>query len=133
VIAPLPVVADVHPLLALSGGGGDGAVDVDDRNLEERRILLLPDLQANFVDRLHQRQDLLFALKTPAEIPGGRGIGDPPGTQRVEISFVVAKQLHMIQARAPGQNVVGDVQNVIALVIRKMDLEHMNMGIDRVD
>ena len=69
VVAPLPVVADVHPLLALAEGGGDGAVGIEDRLLEELRLLLLPDLQAGLVDRLHQRQDLLLRSRTAGRSP----------------------------------------------------------------
>ena len=53
--------------------------------------------------------------------------------QRVQIDLVVAEQFQVLQARAAGQDVVGDVQHVVALVVRQMDLEQLHFRVDRLD
>ena len=133
VIAPLTVVADVHPVLALTGCRCDRSIGIKDRLLEERRLLLLPDLQARFIDRLHQRQNLIFPLEAPAKVPGRGGVRDPLRADRVQIGFVVAEQFQMIQTCPAGQPVVRDVHHVIALVIRQVNLEKMQMFVDGID
>jgi hypothetical protein len=86
VITPLAVIADVHPFLALAGRGGDRAVGVDDRLPEELRVLLFPEFQADFVDRLHQDQDqdLPLVLESSAKSPAvvGSGIRCAPNASR---------------------------------------------------
>jgi len=131
VVAPLPVVADVHPLLALAEGGRDRAVGVDHRPLpEEGRPLPLPDLQAHVVDRLHQRQHLRLVPEPAAEVAGGRGVGDALCPQRVEVGLVVAQQFQVLDARAAGQHVVGQVQHVVALVVGQVPLEQPDALVD---
>src|SRR5271166_2751338 len=53
-IAPGAVVGDIDTLLALGVGPDDGAIDVQDRFLEEIAGLIGPDPQPRFVDGLHQ-------------------------------------------------------------------------------
>ena len=77
-VAPLSLVGHVHPLLAFAAGGIHGSVGVQHRSGEEFRLLLLPDLQTNLVDRLHQNEDLLVGLETPAKVSGGRRVGNAP-------------------------------------------------------
>ena len=43
-VAPLPVVADLHPFLAFAASGGNGPIYINLRPLEETRWLLGPDL-----------------------------------------------------------------------------------------
>ena len=43
-VAPLPVVADLHPFLAFAASGGNGPIHINLRPLEETRWLLGPDL-----------------------------------------------------------------------------------------
>jgi hypothetical protein len=55
-----------------------------------------------------------------AEVPGSRGVGDPHGVQGVEIDLVVAPQLEVFDPFAAGQDVVGDVQDMVGFVIGQM-------------
>src|SRR5665213_1516742 len=110
--APLPVVADVHPRLALTEGGGDGAVSIDHRLTKERWVLLPPDVQTRLIDRLHQRKDLLIALKPAAEVAGGGRIGNARRAQRVQIRLVIAKPLQIFDAGAADHRVVRQAQHL---------------------
>ena len=56
VITPLAIVGDVHALFALAERRGDGAVGINDRQLEELLWLLLPDREASLIERLHEQQ-----------------------------------------------------------------------------
>ena len=133
VVSPLPVVADVHPALALTQRRGNRAVGVDHRAIEELLLLLLPDSQANFVDRLHQRHHLLIGLESPAEVAGRCRIGNPLRAQCIQINLVVAKRLQILKAPAVARDVVGDVQHMIRFVIRQMHLEQMHVFVNGID
>ena len=129
VVPPHPLVRDIHPLLAPAVGGGEGAVGVDEGLLEEVGGLLLPGPQPGLVEDVHQLTDV--ALGEPAaEVPGGGRVGDAFGPEGVEVDLVVAPHLQVFQATAPGQEVVGDVQDVVALVVRQVPLEQVKVLID---
>jgi len=121
------------PLLARAERRGDRPVGVDHRTGEERPGLLFPDRKTHAVDRLHQRQHLGDRVEPAAEVAGRRRIGHPRRAQGVEIDLVVAKRLQVLQAVAAAQDVVGDVQHVIRLVVRQMDLEQTQFIVDRAD
>src|SRR5690606_1203176 len=55
-----------------------------------------------------------------AEVAGGSGVGDAVGPEGVEVDLVVAAGLDVLQAATAGQEVVGDVQHMIALVVRQV-------------
>jgi hypothetical protein len=101
VIAPFPLVADVHALLALAGRGHQRAVCVDARGLlEERRGLSLPDTDADVIDHVHQFFDGL-GIEAAAEVACGGGVGNRTRTERVEKRQVVTAQLDVLQHPAP--------------------------------
>ena len=131
-VPPLTLVVDVHPLLALSRGFGHRAVGLDDRFFEERRRLLSPDLHPHVVDRAHQILDVAF-IEAPTEVAGRRGVGDALRPERVQVHFVVAPQLDVFQAGSAGQEVVGDVEHVVRLMVRQMALQKMQPAIDGLD
>jgi hypothetical protein len=56
-------------------------------------------------------------IKTPCEIPAGRWIGDPFGSQTIQESFIVAAQLDVLEPQTVQQGVVGQIQDVIAFMI----------------
>ena len=56
---------------------------------------------------------IVVRIETAAEVARRGGVGNPPDTQRIQIGFVVAPQFQMLQARATGQQVVGNVQHVV--------------------
>ena len=115
VVAPLPLVGDVHALLAPAVGGGQRAVGVDERLVEEVVGLLLPGPEPGLVEGVHQPLDVGLG-EAAAEVPGGGGVGDALGPEGVEVDLVVAPDLQVLQPAAAGQEVVGDVQDVVALV-----------------
>ena len=53
-IAPDAVVGDVDALLALGVGRDEGAIDIQDRFVEELAGLLGPDPQPRLIDGIHQ-------------------------------------------------------------------------------
>ena len=60
-----------------------------------------------------------------AEVAGGGRIGDAAGAQGVEEDLVVAAQFEVLQAGAVAQGVVGEVEDVIGLVVGQVDLEQV--------
>ena len=78
--------------------------------------LLGPDAQPGGVDGLHQIQNIA-PVEPAAEVPCGGRIGDSLGIQGVEINLVVAEPLEMLELGAAGQDVEGDVQDVVGLVV----------------
>ena len=88
---------------------------------EETLRLPLPDPQAGLVDALQEPFHVRHC-ESPTEIACRGRVGNPLGSQGVEIHLVVAPQFQMLDPRAAGQNVVGDVQHVVRLVIGQMPL-----------
>ena len=72
-------------------------------------------------------------MEPPAEIAGGGGIGDPLCPQGVEVDLVVASQLEMLERVSSGQDVEGDVQHVIELMVRQVTLEEVETTVDVAD
>jgi hypothetical protein len=108
VISPVALVGDVHALLAFPGSRGQGSVTVDERLIEELRWLSLPDFQPRFIDDSHQSVDVVF-LEPTAKISSSRWIRNPLSAEGIEESFVISAQFDVLQTRAPGQNIEGNV------------------------
>jgi hypothetical protein len=68
-----------------------------------------------------------------AEIAGGRRIGNTLSTEGVEVDFILATQFEVLQAGAVAQRVVGQVEYMIGLVVRQVNLEQVQFFIDGVD
>ena len=68
-----------------------------------------------------------------AEVPCGGGVGDALGAQGVEIDLVVAPQFEVFDPLAAGEDVEGDVQDMVGFVIGQMPLEEMEIVVDVVD
>jgi len=131
VVAPDAIVGQVHALLALPGRPHQGAIGLDEGVLQEGVGLLLPDLDPLLVDNALQRVDV-GGVEAAQEIPGGGGIGDALGTQDIEIGFVVAEQLQVLQAGAAGQEVVGEVEDVVGLEVRHVPLEQVQVAVNGI-
>jgi hypothetical protein len=71
-IAPGPVIGNVHALLALTGGLGQGAVHVEERTVEEGVGLPGPDPQTDFVDGVDECFDTLRREAAAKVACGGR-------------------------------------------------------------
>ena len=128
-IAPLALVVDVHALLALAAGLDHRPVAIEDGFGEERGSLLPPDLQTGLVEDLLQAIDVACG-EAAAEVAGGGRIGQASRAQGVEIGFVAAHQFQMLQARAACQEVVGDREHVVRLVIGQVNLQQLQLPVD---
>jgi len=113
-------------------GGDDRTISVDDRFLEELLGLLVPDAEAGLVEGVHQVQDVAPA-ESPTEVSRGGGIGDPHGAQGIEVDLVVASQFEMLELVSPGQDVEGDVQDVIGFMVRQVPFEELKLLVERGD
>src|SRR5262249_17690137 len=129
VIAPGAVVGDIDALLALGVGADERTVDVEHSLVKERAGLLSPDALAGAGEGVHQIQDIATAA-TATEVARGAGVGDALGIQGLEIGLVGAEPSQMVQPGAPGQEVQGDVQDRVGLVVGEMALEQMQIVID---
>jgi hypothetical protein len=132
VVAPDAVVGDVDTLLAPTVGRGDRPVGVDEGLVEGRRRLLFPDTQPGPVEGVHQPLDVGLG-EAAAEVAGGGGVGDAHCPEGVEVDLVVAPDLEVLQAGAACQEVVGDVQDVVALVVGQVSLQEVEVLVDVVD
>ena len=129
-VPPDALVGDVHSLLGRRVGLNDRGVRVDDRRLrEEGGRLAAPHLQPGAVDRLLQGDDRGW-VKAPAEVPGGRRVRQALDPQAIEEHLVAAARLDVLQALPPAQGVVGDVQDVIGLVVGLVQLEQVERAVD---
>ncbi len=132
VVTPQSVVGDVHTLLALSVGCHDGAIGVEDGFREECGGLLGPDPQSRAVEGVNQVHDVALG-EAAAEVPGRGGVGDALGAQGVEIDLVVAPQFEVLDVCAAGEDVEGDIQDVVGFVVGLVSLEDMELGVDVAD
>ena len=120
VITPGAVVGDIDALLAAGAGGDEGAVGVDDGLVEEVGRLLFPDLDPGLIEDVLEGLDVVGG-EASAEVAGGGGVGDSVGAEGVEEDDVVASQFDVVEAGAVAQGVVGEVEDVVTLVIREVD------------
>src|SRR5512135_538783 len=100
--------------------------------VEERLGLLFPDPQPGPVEDVHQPLDIGLG-EAPAEVPGGGRIGDAVGPEGIQVDLVVAADLEVLQATAAGQEVGGDIEDVITLVIGQVPLQEMEVLVDVLD
>jgi len=133
VVAPDAVVREAHALLALAMRLHDRAVRVDARRLlEEARRLPLPYADANVVQDVHQRLDILLAEAT-AEVAGGRGVGDRARAERIEKRDIVATDLDVIEHMSAAHDVVGDVEHRVGFAVRPPALKDRQAGVERTN
>jgi hypothetical protein len=132
VIAPRSVVGDVHPLLAPAVRGGECPISIEERLVEEGVGLLFPGPQPGLIEDAHQLLDIALG-EAAAEVPGGGRVGDAFGPEGIEVDLVVTPDFEVFQATAAGQEVVGDVQDVVALVIRQVPLQEVESLVDVPD
>ena len=126
---PGAVVSDVHARLALAVGSDECAVHVDGGPVEERSVLLGPDLASGLVDGILESIHVVLS-ESSAEVVSGGGIGDAACPESIEEGFIVATQFDVLKAGAVAQCVVGDVEDVIGLVIGQMDFQELEPLVD---
>src|SRR3954452_20377975 len=78
---------------------------------------------------VHEVQDIT-AAEPATEVAGGGGVGDSRRIQGVEISLVVAEPLDVLGPGTAGEEIEGDVQDVIGLVVGLMAFEQAQVAID---
>ena len=71
-------------------------------------------------------------VEAAAEVARRGRVGNAAGPQGVEVRLVAAQQFQVLQARSAGQQVVGDVQHVVGLVVGQMDLQQAEVAVDRL-
>ena len=76
------------------------------------------------------KRKMSAASKRRQKSPAVVGIGNAPGPQGVEVGFVAAQQFQVLQARSAGQQVVGDVEHVVAVVVGQMDFQQAEALVD---
>ena len=128
-ISPGAIVRDVHPLLAARAGGDECAVDVEEGFVEEVRRLLLPDLEPGLIEDILEGLDVVSS-EAAAEVARGGGVGDAVGAQGVQEDDVVAPQFDIVEAGPVAQRVVGEVQDMVGLMVGEVELEQMESLID---
>src|SRR3954451_6716025 len=65
-----------------------------------------------------------------AEVARGGGAGDAVGAEGVEEDDVVAPQFDVVEASAVAQGVVGEVEDVVTLVVGEVELEQVESFVD---
>ena len=121
-ITPGVVVGDVHALFALPAGAHQGTIGVDAGLVEKIVRLLFPELHACVIEDVLEEVDFI-RVETSAIIAGGSGVGNALGAEGIEKGGVVAAYFDVLETRAVTQSVDGEVENVIGVGIRVVDLE----------
>ena len=103
VVAPGPVVGDVHPLLAPAVGGGERAVGVDERLVEEVRRAARFQARSRVSLKVSINCSTSASVKRRQKSPGGGRVGDAFGPEGVEVDLVVAADFEVLQALPPAR------------------------------
>ena len=134
-VTPDAFVTEGGFCFAASLGADDGAVAIDEGFFKKVFVLPavpFPDALPTVVDDVHELMNVLL-LKSPQEVAAGGGIGYALGSEGVEIGCVVAQQLDVFKSLSTTQNVVGEIEHVIALVVGQVALEQVEVVIDTAD
>src|SRR3954453_8151979 len=78
------------------------------------------------------RVSMSAALNPAQEVTSGGRVGDALRPQDVEVGFVVAQQLQVVDGSAPGQQVEREVEDVVGFKVRDVSLEEMEPGVEGV-
>jgi hypothetical protein len=76
-----------------------------------------------------QRHHRIF-VKAPAEVPGRRRIREAFGADAVEEHPVASPGFDVVQADPAAQRVVGEVEDVVGLLVRPVKLEEREGVVD---
>ena len=132
-VAPDSFVGNVHALLQLARGGHDRAVGVEiDHLADQVRAATTPQRGPYRVDRVHQRHDVGLG-EAAQEVPRRGGVRQQLRPEPVHQRHVVTQPVHVLQTGTAGEHAVGEGEHVIGLVIRQVDLQQVQRGVDRLD
>ena len=90
-------------------------------SLKKPRRLLSPNTSPHRVGYLHQIKDISL-LKAASEVSTGRRVRNALGAQSIEEGLIIAPKLNILQPHSIEQRVVSQIQNMVALMIRKVFL-----------
>jgi len=90
----------------------------------------LPHLHPHLIDRRQQRLDIAGA-EPPAEVARRGRIRDHLRPQRVQVHLVLPPLLQILERLPAAQDVVGDVQDVVRLVVGLVHLQQPQALVDR--
>ena len=88
-----------------------------------RRASLMASIKVMTSDSAKRRQ----------KSPVGGGVGDALGSQGVEVDFVVAAQLDVLDAASASEGIERNVQDVVGFMVGKMHLEQMKVVVNLLD
>jgi hypothetical protein len=88
-----------------------------------------PDALSRSVEGLLKIEDIR-RRETAGEVAGRGGVWQPLGVEGVEEVFILTPQLEVLKTDSAGEDVTGDTEDVVALVIGQMDLEKMKTLVD---
>jgi hypothetical protein len=123
-VTPHSLVREPQASFAFAIGSGNGAIHIEEGLLQKPLRLLLPDPHPRPVETFLQGQDVL-GPKAASEISGGGRVRNALRPQPLQEVLVLTAQFDVLQAHPASQNVIGEVQDVVALVIGQMDLEQV--------
>jgi len=89
----------------------------------------LPDADSHVIDDVHQPPDR-FLVESPTVVPSRCRIWDRPRAQSIEEGSIVAPHFDVVEHPSTAQQVVGDVQDVIGVVVRLRLLEDAEPFVD---
>ena len=75
----------------------------------------------------------MLGLEASAKVTCRGGIGDALGAEGIQEMEVLAAPFDILQTIAVAQRVVGDIENVVGLMIGKMKLEQVQVTVDGLD
>jgi hypothetical protein len=90
-----------------------------DKGLSQKPRLLSPNPLPHRVGYLHEIEDVSF-LKATGEVPAGGRVRNALGAQTIEEGLIIAPQFNILQSHSVQKRVVGQIQHMVALVIRKV-------------
>ena len=98
-------------------------------SVEKAPGLLIPNSLPRCVGYLHEVDDIVL-LKATGEVPAGGRVRNALGARPVEEGLIIAPQFDILQPHSVEQRVVGQIQHMVALMIRKVLLKQMQPGVD---
>ncbi len=130
VVAPGAVVGDVHAGLARAGGSRPACRPCRWWPGRRRTRVARPRPLRRATSMASWRASRWAWREAAAEVAGGGGVGDAARAEGIEEGVVVAAEFDVLEAGAVAQRVVGDVEDVVGLVIGEMDLEQVQALVD---
>ena len=90
---------------------------------------MIPNPLPHRVGYLHEVEDIVL-LKATGEVSAGGRIRNALGAQTIEEGLIIAPQLNVFQPHSVQKRVVGQIQHMVALMIRKVLLKQMQPRVD---